>query len=377
MRQELGIGLFGTGFMGRAHSNALINLRYGADIAAPRPRLVCVAGGTEERLWPLQERFGWEHATTDWRALARDERVQVFDNCGRNNLHAEPTLAAIEAGKHVICEKPLALDADQALRMLEAAEVAGVVHMCAFNYRFFPAIGLAKRMIEAGDLGDPTHFRSAFLIPSAVSDGPESEWRLQAAETGSGALGDLGAHHIDVARYLVGEIADVVGKTTIFVPERHGMEVEVDDAVEALGTFESGATAVWTASRAAAGHALQSRIEIDGTRGSLIFDLAKLNELRFSDGSGWKTIFCTRADDPDMDLWWPHGQGIGWGDSFVNQLRRAMVAVGAGESVAPRGATFRDGYRCAEVIDAILASAASGRRQAIAYRDAATVRSSG
>src|SRR5947209_417283 len=231
----LGVGMLGYAFMGKAHSNAYKKLDY---IYTPPPayaRLVAIAGRHRERVEAAARRYGYAKAVTDWRELIEDPGVQVFDNGAPNNLHAEPCIAAAQAGKHIICEKPLGRNAAEARRMWEAVQRAGVVHMCAFNYRFVPALRLARDIIQAGRLGQIYHFRAQYLQEWIMDPNFSMVWRLDAGEAGSGTLGDLGTHIIDLARFLIGEPASVSGVTTTFIKERPTDEggraqVGVDDA---------------------------------------------------------------------------------------------------------------------------------------------------
>src|SRR5215208_7741778 len=232
--QPIGVGMLGYAFMGKAHSNAYKTLAYMTWPPPLMPQLIAIAGRNEEAVAEAALRYGFAGYVTDWKALIADDRVQLFDNAGPNNLHAEPTIAAAEAGKHVICEKPLGRDAAESFETWQRVEAAGVKHMCAFNYRFVPAVRLAREIIESGELGEITHFRGAYLQEWGAID--DELWRFDKAAAGSGALGDLGAHVIDLARYLVGEIDTVAALTAAFQPGR-----EVDDAVEAVVGFEGGA----------------------------------------------------------------------------------------------------------------------------------------
>lgn len=370
MADSIGVGMLGYAFMGTAHSFALRAVGAVAHPLALEPRLISICGRDREAVASAAARHGWEHAVTDWREQVADERIGVFDNAGPNGLHAEPTIAAARNGKHVFCEKPLGLDADQAHEMWSTAESAGVVHMTAFNYRFFPALRLARKMIEAGELGEIHHFRSSFLDASAVDpDQRKTSWRFQRSSAGSGALGDLGAHHIDIARFLVGEPVAVSGVVRTFVGQRSGFEVDVDDAFEAVVEFESGAIGTLEASRVAAGHVNESRIEIDGSKGSLSFDVQNLNHLRYGEfGKGFRDILVTERDHPFASYWFPPGHPLGWGDSFTHELAHMLEAIAGKHAVAPYGATFEDGYRCAEVCDAIVRASETGARTEVSFR---------
>jgi predicted dehydrogenase len=360
--KPIGIGLLGYAFMGKAHVNGYRTLSYMTWPASLQPRLVSIAGRDEQAVSAAAGRFGFERYVTDWRELVADPEVELFDNSGPNNLHGDPTVAAAEAGKHVICEKPLGRTADESYEIWQRVAKTGVKHMTAFNYRFVPAVRLARQMIDAGELGEIHHFRGRYLQEWGPTDA--EAWRFERDAAGSGALGDLGAHVIDLARYLVGELESVAASTRTFQPGR-----EVDDAFEAVAEFESGAVGTLEATRFAPGRKNALSWEINGSKGSLAFDLERLNELQWSEGtSGFRTILVSEADHPFWQWWWPHGHVIGWEHTFVHELRHLLDAIADGTDVAPHGATFEDGYRAAEVCDAVLRSAESGRRERITYR---------
>ena len=359
---EIGIGMLGYAFMGKAHSNGFRTLAYMAWPPPLLPRLVAIAGRDESAVTEAARRYGFERAVTDWRDLVADPEIGLFDNGGPNDLHAEPTIAAAEAGKHVICEKPLGRDAAESFDIWERVERAGVVHMCAFNYRFVPAVRLARQLIESGELGEIHHFRGRYLQEWGATDA--EAWRFEKDRAGSGALGDLGTHVVDLARYLVGEIDTVSALTATFQPGR-----QVDDAFETAVRFENGAVGTIEATRFATGRKNAFSWEINGSKGSLAFDLERLNELQISAGNdGFRTRLVSEADDPFWSWWWPHGHMIGWEHTFVHELHHLLDAIAGGTKVAPHGATFEDGYRASEVCDAILRSAETGRHQTVAYR---------
>src|SRR3954470_14396826 len=282
--KPIGIGMLGYAFMGKAHSNAYKTLAYMTWPPPLRPELVAIAGRNEQAVAEAARRYGFAEHVTDWQALVRDERIGLFDNAGPNNLHAEPTIAAAAAGKHVICEKPLGRDAAESFDTWQRVAATGVKHMCAFNYRFVPAVRLAREMIEAGEIGEIHHFRGRYLQEwGATSD---DAWRFHADVAGSGALGDLGAHVVDLARYLVGEIVAVSAATRTFYPGR-----DVDDAFDAVADFAGGAVGTIGATRFAPGRKNALTWEISGSKGSLAFNLERLNELRHSEGTkGFRTI---------------------------------------------------------------------------------------
>ncbi len=376
----LGVGMLGYAFMGKAHTNAYKTLDYIYTPPPAHPRLVAIAGRDRARVEAAARRYGYEKAVTDWRDLIDDPEVQVFDNGAPNNLHAEPCIAAARAGKHIICEKPLARDAAEAKRMLEAAQAAGVVHMCAFNYRFVPALKLAHDIIAAGRLGRIYHFRARYLQEWIMDPNFGMVWRLDASEAGSGALGDLGTHIIDLARFLVGEPASVNGVTATFINERAGasgatQQVGVDDAFVAAVQFENGAIGTLEASRFARGRRNHQVIEVNGEKGSIVFNVERLNELEVylpeeetrQDAQGFRTVLVTEPTHPYVGAWWPQGHIIGWEHSFVHEIKHFFDCVTTGRPVGPEGADFEDGYRASVVADAIVQSANSGRRVDIAY----------
>jgi predicted dehydrogenase len=367
--RTIGVGMLGYAFMGKAHSNAYRKIGYMTWPPPLVPRLVAMAGRTEDAVAEAARRYGYEGYVTDWRDLVASDEIELFDNSGPNNLHAEPSIAAAEAGKHVVCEKPLARTAAESYDVWQRVAAASVKHMCAFNYRFVPAVRLAREMLEAGELGDIYHFRGAYLQEWGDTEG--DIWRFQREAAGSGALGDLGAHVIDLARYLVGEIESVSATTQTFMEGR-----DVDDAFEAAVTFEGGAVGTLEASRFCPGRKNAFTWEINGSKGSIAFNLERMNELQvyFRDSSpgahaqGFRSVLVSEADHPFWEHWWPHGHIIGWEHTFVHELHHFLSAIAEDTDVAPHGATFEDGYRAAEVCDAVVRSAESGRREEVPYR---------
>jgi predicted dehydrogenase len=367
--QPIGVGMLGYAFMGKAHSNAYRTLAYMTWPPPLLPRLVVIAGRDEPAVAQAARRYGYESYVTDWRQVVSDARIGLFDNSGPNNLHAEPTIAAAQAGKHVICEKPLGRDAAEAFETWRRVDQSGVKHMCAFNYRFVPAVRLARQIIESGEIGEIRHFRGTYLQEWGAAD--IDAWRFDKAAAGSGALGDLGAHVIDLARYLVGEITQVAAMTATFWPGR-----EVDDAVQSVVAFESGATGTIEASRFATGRKNAFTWELNGSKGSIAFNLERLNELQVhyvdstpgSQAQGFRSVLVSEADHPFWEHWWPHGHIIGWEHTFIHELHHLLSAIRNDADVAPHGATLEDGYRAAEVCDAILRSAATGAREDVTYR---------
>ena len=374
--ETVGVGMLGYAFMGKAHANAYRKLAYMTWPPPLRPELITIAGRNEEAVAEAARRYGFDGYATDWQSLVDDDRIKVFDNAGPNHLHGEPTIAAARAGKHVVCEKPLGRTADESYEIWQAVQQAGVKHLCAFNYRFVPALRLAREMIEGGELGEIFHFRARYLQEWITDPDFPMVWRLDRELAGSGALGDLGAHIIDLGRYLVGEIATVGGITKTFIADRPGGEVDVDDAFEAFVEFEEGAVGTLEASRFATGRKNALALEVNGSKGSLIFDLERLNELQVNlsgsapgrSAQGFRQVLVTEPDHPFVEHWWPAGHVIGWEHTFVHELHHFLTAIRDGTELAPHGADFEDGYRAAEVCDAIVRSARTGTRESVSYR---------
>ncbi len=364
-REPLAVGVLGYRFMGKAHANALARLpMFFPD--APAVERHTLVGRDEDALADAADRFGFTHTATDW-ADALDE-VDVFYNLGPNHVHAEPSIAALEAGVPVLCEKPLAPTLDEAAAMHEAAADADVPAVTAFNYRFVPAIRYAKRLIADGELGEIRQVRARYLQDWLVDPEAPWAWRLDADLAGSGALGDLGAHSIDLAEFLVGDevggIDRVSGHLKTFVDERPVLDdegdveeyrdVTVDDAYTAQVAYESGAMGSFEATRFASGHKNDHAIEVHGSTGSLAFSLERLNELEvLSEGDrGYETVLVTDETDPYVDHWWPPGHVIGWEHTFVHENYEFLRSVSTG-TVDDALPTFEDGYEVQTVLEAI------------------------
>ena len=377
---EIGIGMLGYAFMGKAHTNAYKKIPYMIYPPPAVPRLVAIAGRNEEAAKEAAVRYGYERYYTDWKVMLKNDRIQLFDNGGPNDAHAEPSIAAAQAGMHVLCEKPLARSAQEAATMLEAVTKAGVKHAVMFNYRFVPAIRQAKELIDSGALGQIYHFRAVYLQEWIMPHYHQGMiWRLDKTQAGSGALGDLGAHIIDLGRFLVGELKNVSALTRTFIPERPlsggGLgQVTVDDAFMAAVEFENGAIGSVEATRFAAGRKNYNCFEINGEKGSLRFNLERMNELEvFWVGEepkvtqGFHDVLVSEGYHPFWSNWWPHGHMIGWEHTFVHQITHVLDAIVNHKEMAPYCATFEDGYKNAVICDAILQSAGSGRRVDIHY----------
>lgn len=375
----VGVGMFGYAFMGKAHTNAYKKIPYMVYPPPAIPRLVAVAGRNEEGVKEAAARYGYERYYTDYHEMLKDPEVQLFDNGGPNYMHAEPSIEAAKAGKHILCEKPLARTASEAKEMLDVVNAAGVKHMVAFNYRFVPAIRQAYDIIKSGELGEIYHFRAVYLQEWIMDPNFERVWRLEKRLAGSGALGDLGAHIIDLARFLVGEPKSVMAMTKTFIKERplpggHGKgPVDVDDAFEAVVEFENGAVGTLEASRFAAGRKNYEVFEINGSKGSIKFNLERFNELEVfwtsnkRETQGFTDVLITESFHPFWSNWWPHGHIIGWEHTFVHEITHLLDCIVNDKDIAPLGATFEDGYRNAVICDSIVQSSDEGRRVEIKY----------
>jgi len=365
MSTELNVGIVGTKFMGRAHSNAWIDVPYWFDLPV-RPVLRTACGRNVSDLEAFAKRFGWQTTETSWEQLVARDDIDLVDICTSNVTHMPIAVAAAEAGKHVFCEKPIAMNADEARQMLDAAREAGVRHMVAFNYRRVPAIILAKQLIEEGKIGQIRHFNAVYYQDWLVDLDSSFVWRHDVKEGGSGAHGDMNAHTVDLARYLVGEIEAVSGAKEIFVKERPhddgtGMgTVTADDALYFIAKFRDGALGTFMATRFATGRKNYLRLEIFGGEGALVFNLERLNELEFYSRAdeekeqGFRTIMVTEESHAFISVWWPPGHIIGWEHTFIHQVRDLLLAIDIGEPVYP---DFYDGLRCQQVLDAALKSA--------------------
>ncbi|MFE6622528.1 Gfo/Idh/MocA family protein [Streptomyces sp. NPDC057740] len=379
-KPPLRVGMVGYAFMGAAHSQGWRTAGRVFDL--PRtPVLTAICGRDATAVRAAAERHGWASAETDWRALIARDDIDLVDICTPGDSHAEIALAALAAGKHVLCEKPLANSVEEAEAMTAAAEQAeqrGQLAMVGFNYRRVPAAALARSMVAEGRLGRLRHVRVTYLQDWLVDPQFPLTWRLRKELAGSGALGDLGAHIIDLAQHLAGErLSGVSALTETFVRERplpggavKGLSavsaeaatgpVTVDDAAVFTGRFPSGALASFEATRYATGRKNALRIELNGERGSIAFDLERLNELSYHDGTepgahaGFRRILVTEPDHPYLDAWWPPGHGLGYEHTFVHQARDLVHAIAEGRQPEP---SFADGLQVQRVLAAVEESA--------------------
>ncbi len=366
---EVGVGLLGYNFMGKAHSNAFHKFPHIFWPPTAHVRLVAICGRTEAAVAEAARRYGFEGYYTDWRDLVADERVTLFDNAAWHSAHVEPCIAAAEAGKHVLCEKPLATNATDARRMLEAVQRAGVKHMIVFNYRFSPAVRLAREIIADGHLGRIHLLRIRYLQDHQANAEKSLPFKREGK---SGVLLGLGSHVIDLARFLVGEPVSVSGLLTTFTGER---PISDDDAFVANVAFQSGALGTLEASYVCAGRKNQLVVEVNGQHGSLWWDLEDLNRLhvyvegreKISGIVGFEDVLVTEAHHPYHRYWWPFGHISGWEHLHANLIHHFVEAVANDRPISPDGATFEDGYKAAVISEAIEESSRTGKWIAITY----------
>jgi predicted dehydrogenase len=357
--RTLNVAMIGYDFMGRAHSNAW---RQVVPIFDPplTPVLKVVCGRTPDKVQAAAARLGWQEHATVWQEVVERDDIDLVDICTPGDSHKEIVLAAARSGKAILCEKPLANRVGDAQEMLDAVNRAGVVHMICHNYRRAPAVALARQWIEAGKLGEIRHYRGTYLQDWIVDPDFPRVWRLEKAKAGSGALGDIASHSIDLARYLVGEIREVCGLLETFIDERPLPDgpgrgkVDVDDAALALLRFENGAIGSVEGSRFAPGRKNYNRFEINGSLGSLAFDLERMNELELyteqGAESGFRTVLATEAEHPYAGAWWPPGHILGYEHTFVHTVLDLLQAIDKGQIPTP---SFEDGLRNQQVLDAI------------------------
>ena len=400
-KRTLAVGLIGHDFMGRAHSNAWRQAPRFFDLpAAVQMKTIC--GRNAAATKRAAAKLGWKHFENDWHRVVADPEIDIVDICTPNDTHCEIAVAAAQAGKAILCEKPLARNVVEAGRMARAVKRARVVNMVCHNYRRIPAIALAKEMIDRGEIGDRIfHFRARYAQDWIVDPSFPLVWRLQSKTAGSGALGDIGSHIIDLARYLVGEFSEVCAATETFVKERpvagrmdvgrvgalrrpdaaarrpYRGKVTVDDALTMIGRFRNGALASLEATRFAPGRKNSIALEINGSAGSLFFDLEEMNRLKFfsrrdpKDRQGFRDILVTEPSHPYIKSWWPPGHMIGYEHTFIHTIADFVNAVvrqmegrapshpqksgtRRGESLHP---DFQDGLQNQKLLNAVAQSA--------------------
>ncbi len=379
-RETLRVAMIGAGFMGAAHSQAWSVAPRFFDLPI-RPQMTVLVGRDGDRAATAAAKFGWESSAVDWREVIGRDDIDLIDICTPGDTHAEIAIAALTAGKHVLCEKPLANTVDDAVRMVNAAESAladGVFAMVGFSYRRVPAITFARDLVLAGRIGTLRRVQANYLQDWLVDENGPMTWRLDKTRAGSGALGDIGAHAIDAVQFITGQSVDEVsGTLQTFVAERpllgesiglsgtpsieHG-RVTVDDSALFSGRLSNGALASFEATRMATGRKNAFRLEFSGSTGSVSFDLERMNELEFYDGSdapgeqGFRRILVTEPEHPYTAAWWPTGHGLGYEHAFSHQVRDLVVDIAAGRQPEP---SFADGLRVQRVLEAVERSAAN------------------
>jgi len=371
--RELRIGIVGYGFMGRAHSNAYRQVNKFFDLTI-EPVLKAACGRNEQKTREFADRWGWESVESDWRALVERPDIDAIDIAAPNSSHYEIALAAAAAGKIVLCEKPLAMNGNQAREMTEAVERAGVPNMVWFNYRRVPAIALARQVVDEDRIGRPFHYRAQYLqdwtISPSLPMGGNTLWRLDAEVAGAGVTGDLLSHAIDTALWLNGPIEAVTAMTEIFVKERPVQDapeqrkaITIDDACQLMCRFANGSLGLFESTRYARGRKNYNTLELNGEKASLYFDLEDPHRLQFYDHGdpdhlhGWRNIHVTGFEHPYMKQWWVPGTTIGYEHTFTNTLADFLQGLATDRPSQP---TFRDALATQLVLDAVLESARSG-----------------
>ncbi|WP_027078797.1 Gfo/Idh/MocA family protein [Maribacter antarcticus] len=371
-KKELRIGLIGCGFMGRTHSNGYNRVSNFFPDLEYRPVLQAVCSRTESKVKTFAEQWGYKSWETDWKTLIARDDIDAVDICTPNNMHAEIAIAAANAGKMILCEKPLSRTLEEGEKMVEIIKKTGVKNTVWYNYRRIPAVTLAKQIIDSGKLGRIFHYRANFLqdwtISPELPQGGEGLWRLDAAAAGSGVTGDLLAHCIDTAIWLNGSIEDVSAMTETFIKERvhqasgKVQKVDIDDACIFHCHFDNGSLGVFESTRYARGHKAQYTFEINGENASIRWDLHDLNRLEYFDHNddsivrGWRSIHVTDGDQPYMDKWWVPGLSIGYEHSFVHHVADFLKSLETGEPCSP---TFEDALVTQKVCEAVIESGKS------------------
>jgi len=384
-KPKLNVAMIGYKFMGKAHSNAYRQVQRMMNPAV-EPVMKLLVGRTPEAVQAAAAEFGWDKTETNFKKAVRRKDIDIVDVCTPNDMHLDVVLAALRAGKHVFCEKPLAMNLKDALKMAQTAEDAGVKHMVNFNYRFCPAVSLAKQLIDEGRIGRVFHWRTCYLQDWIIDPTFPLVWRLDKNVAGSGSHGDLNAHLIDLALWLVGDISEVNATMETFVKRRpmqaqttgglsaaagQGFgDVTVDDAVIALARFDNGALGTFEATRFAAGHKNDLFFEINGDKGSLRFEFERMNELQYfnredpAHAQGFRTILATESIHPYLQAWWPPGHIIGYEHGFIHSIYNFVNAVANNTPTSP---DFWEGAKVNAVLDAMTKSSTTRRWIAVPH----------
>ena len=380
MKKQVNVGMVGYLFMGKAHSIGYRDCAFAFPDVKAQPVMKEICGLVKSEAEKYAKQYGWERASEAYKNVVEADDIDLVDIGVGNDMHKEIAIAAASNGKHILCEKPMAMSVAECKDMVEAVEKAGVVAMINFNYRRIPAVELARVMVENGMIGTPYHFRSVYLQDWIIDPDFPLVWRLQKDKAGTGAHGDLNAHIIDMARYLCGDFESVSGLMKTFIekrplPQGEGAglaksegareygEVTVDDATMFMAKFKNGAIGTFEASRFGGGHKNGLRFEINGSEGSIRFNIERLNELEYYNRKednrfqGWKTILATEPTHPFVRGWWPAGHVLGWQQTFVHQIYLLMNGIATGENPSP---SFYDGLKCQAVLEAVEKSADTG-----------------
>ena len=374
--KKVNVGLVGYMFMGKAHSVGYRDCTFAFPNVKAEPVMKEISGLVKEEAEQFGAQYGWERASEGYKQLVEADDIDLVDISTGNDTHKEIALAAAKNGKHIFCEKPMAMNVAECKQMIKAVEKAGVIHMIDFNYRCVPAVALAKQMVEKGMIGTPYHFRAVYLQDWIMDPEFPLVWRLVKDKAGSGAHGDLNAHIIDLARFICGDFESVCGLMETFIKKRPLLsaqtggltakgskkmgEVTVDDATLFMAKFKNGAVGTFEATRFAGGHRNGNQFEINGSAGSIRFNLERLNELEYfslkdkENQQGWKTILVTDPPHPYLDGWWPAGHIIGWQHTFVHQVYNLMNGIASKKNPTPN---FYDGLECQKVLEAVETSA--------------------
>ncbi len=370
--KTVNIGMVGYMFMGKAHSVGYRDCPFAFPNVKAKPVMKEITGLVLDEAKQYAAQYGWERASEGYESVCQADDIDLVDISTGNNTHKEIALEAAKNGKHIFCEKPMAMDVKECKEMIEAVEKAGVMHMIDFNYRRVPAVALARKLVEEGKIGTPYHFRATYLQDWITDPNFPLVWRLKKELAGSGAHGDLNAHIIDLARYLCGDFDSVCGMMKTFIKQRPVLseqtgglsasgskemgDVTVDDATLFMAKFTNGAVGTFEATRFANGDRNGNKFELNGSEGSIRFNLERMNELEFYNGKdpegeqGWKTILCTDAGVPYAEAWWPSGHILGWQHTFVHQVYELMTGIAEGKNPTP---DFYDGLKCQAVLEAV------------------------
>ena len=371
-KKQVNVGLVGYMFMGKAHSIGYRDCAFAFPDVGAEPVMKEICGLVQAEAEQYANQYGWERASEGYQHVVEADDIDLVDISTGNDTHKEICLAAAKNGKHIFCEKPMAMNVAECKEMIKAIEDAGVIGMIDFNYRRVPAVELARQLVEKGLIGTPYHFRATYLQDWIVDPEFPLVWRLQKDKAGSGAHGDLNAHIIDLGRYLCGEFDSVCGMMHTFIKKRPLLaqhvggltakgsaemgEVTVDDATLFLAKFKNGAVGTFEATRFANGNRNGNKFELNGSEGSIRFNLERMNELEYYNGKdpkglqGWKTILVTEPEHPFACAWWPAGHIIGWQHTFVHQVYTLMNGIATGKNPAP---DFYDGLKCQAVLEAV------------------------